>query len=395
MTIILLACAFAIFLPFVLSMTYFGIEGSIYRALAFLIAASPCALVIAIPIGYLSAISSCARRGILLKGGITLDALASCKTIAFDKTGTLTTGELACVGIIPLSGQSQEEVNLSLSIALALERNAMHPIARAIIKYTQERGIAPSPLSQYTSIPGYGLEGTTIFQGETVRVYIGRPSYIQSKMTKESQAVMDAHRQDCESQGKLLAILQIGDSSILLEFQDTTRPKIKELITAIKNKYKLRILMLTGDHGPSAKMIADHLGIDEFFANLRPEDKLRHVTELSQQTHLAMIGDGINDAPSLARATVGISMGKVGSATAIDASDVVLLHDNLEFLDWLIAKSHSTQRIIKQNVVIASAAILFATTPALLGWVPLWLAVILHEGGTVLVGLNSLRLLKK
>lgn len=394
MTIILLALVFAIALPFVLSITYFGVEGSIYRALAFLIAASPCALVIAIPIGYLSAISSCARRGILLKGGITLDALAGCKAIAFDKTGTLTTGELSCVGIIPLSEQTQEELDLSLSIALALERNATHPIARAIIKYAQERNITPSPLSQYQSIPGYGLEGTAVFRGETVKAYIGLPSYIQSKMNKESKLALDQHMQACKDQGKLLAVLQIGHSSILLEFQDTPRPKIKNLIAALKMKYKLRILMLTGDHEPSAQIIAEKLGIDDFFANLRPEDKLRHVSELSKQTHLAMIGDGVNDAPSLARATVGISMGKVGSATAIDASDVVLLNDNLELLDWMIAKSHSTQRIIKQNVVLASAAILFATTPALLGLVPLWLAVILHEGGTVLVGLNSLRLLQ-
>lgn len=395
MTIILLAFLFALFLPFALAIPYFGTEGSIYRALAFLIAASPCALVIAIPIGYLSAISACARKGVLLKGGITLDALARCKAIAFDKTGTLTTGELSCVGIIPLSGQSSQEVNKSLSIALALERNAVHPIARAMINYTQERNIIPAPLQGYQSIPGYGLEGTVVFQGETVQAYIGLPSYIQSQMSKEALLAMEQRIQTCEIEGKLLAILQIGHTSTLLEFQDTPRPKIKELITALKEKYLLRILMLTGDHAPSAKMISEKLGIDDFFANLRPEDKLRHVSELSQHTHLAMIGDGVNDAPSLARATVGIAMGKVGSATAIDASDVVFLNDNIELLDWLIAKSHSTQRIIKQNVVMASAAILFATTPALLGWVPLWLAVILHEGGTVLVGLNSLRLLKK
>jgi P-type E1-E2 ATPase len=153
--------------------------------------------------------------------------------------------------------------------------------------------------------------------------------------------------------------------------------------------------MLTGDHTSSAGMIAESLGIDEFFADLKPEDKLKHITELSNHTQLAMIGDGINDAPALARASVGIAMGKVGSATAVDASDVVLLHDNLELLDWLFLKAYSTQRIIKENVVLASAAILFATTPALLGWVPLWLAVLIHEGGTILVGLNSLRLLKK
>lgn len=392
MTIIGLALVFALSFPWLLSIPFFGIEGSIYRSLAFLIAASPCALVIAIPIGYLSAISSCARNGILLKGGITLDALASCKTIAFDKTGTLTTGELSCTNIIPLSGQTEEEVKVSLSIALALERNAIHPIAKALIKYTQEAGITPYPLKDYKSIPGYGLEGTVYLNNEPQRVYIGHPEYGKTELKKEESSLFEEQQNICKSQGKLLALLKIGNKFTLLEFQDTPRAHIKELIAVLKQRFKLHILMLSGDHHISAQMIARNLDIDEFYANLKPEDKLKKVAALPS---LAMVGDGINDAPSLARATVGISMGKVGSSTAVDASDVVLLHDNLEKLDWLFAKSHKTQQIIKQNVVLASAAIFLATTPALLGWIPLWLAVILHEGGTVLVGLNSLRLLKK
>ena len=153
-------------------------------------------------------------------------------------------------------------------------------------------------------------------------------------------------------------------------------------------------MMLTGDHTDIAHAVAAQVGIDEVFANLRPEDKLAKVAEFSHEG-LIMIGDGINDAPALARATVGISMGKIGSATAIDASDVVFLNDDLSLLDWLVRKSKHTISIVKQNITLALCVIVFATTPALLGLVPLWIAVILHEGGTVPVGLNSLRLLKK
>jgi P-type E1-E2 ATPase len=153
--------------------------------------------------------------------------------------------------------------------------------------------------------------------------------------------------------------------------------------------------MLSGDHAINANAVAKELGIDEVYADLRPEDKLSQVELLSKTKGLMMIGDGINDAPALARATIGISMGKIGSSTAIDASDIVFLNDDLNLLDWLYKKAHLTMRIVKENLTLALAVICCVTTPALLGWVPLWLAVILHEGGTVLVGLNSLRLLKK
>ena len=153
--------------------------------------------------------------------------------------------------------------------------------------------------------------------------------------------------------------------------------------------------MLTGDHHDNAMSVGQEVGIENIHANLRPEDKLQMVAAMAQKRGLIMVGDGVNDAPALMRATVGISMGKIGSATAIDASDVVFLQDDIASLDWLIHKSHKTLFIIKQNLILALAVILFATSPAILGLVPLWVAVLLHEGGTVLVGLNSLRLLRK
>jgi P-type E1-E2 ATPase len=152
--------------------------------------------------------------------------------------------------------------------------------------------------------------------------------------------------------------------------------------------------MLTGDHEQNARKIAEETGIKEFHANLHPEDKMEHVNRLSHEHDLAMVGDGINDAPALARATVGICMGKTGSGAAIEAADIVLLQDNIDRLGWLIRKARKTQAIVKQNLVLATAAILVATIPSLLGFFPLWLAVVMHEGGTVLVGLNALRLLR-
>jgi len=152
--------------------------------------------------------------------------------------------------------------------------------------------------------------------------------------------------------------------------------------------------MLTGDRAESAAGVGHLLGLRSIYANLRPEDKLAKVAELAEHGNLAMVGDGINDAPALARASVGISMGKIGSSTAVDASDVVLLNDDLTLLSWLFLHAHKTHRIVSQNLILALSIIALATTPALLGWIPLWIAVILHEGGTVLVGLNSLRLLR-
>lgn len=371
-TIILLSLAFALSLPLLFSMPYLGFEGSIYRALTFLIAASPCALIIAIPTAYLSAISSCARKGILLKGGTILDALASCSIIAFDKTGTLTSGKLTCTGIEPLT-EKGPPMERAIAIAAGLEKHAVHPIGEAIQALAAEKKIPPAEITDFKSVPGYGLQGK-VGQEEA---YIGHPDYL-SLPPSESKTQN--------------TYLRIGTSLFVFHFTDEIRPESFNAIKSISEK--LTCVMLTGDHTSNAHIVAQTLNIPTVFANLRPEDKLHKVSELSRDKGLIMVGDGINDAPSLARATVGISMGKIGSATAVDASDIVFLKDDLSLLDWLIKKSDCTVRIVKQNLILALAVICFATTPALLGFIPLWLAVILHEGGTVIVGLNSLRLLK-
>lgn len=398
-TIISLSALFAVSFPFILSIPFLGVEGSIYRALAFLIAASPCALIIAIPIAYLSAVSACAKRGILLKGGITLDALTKCHTIAFDKTGTLTTGELACTAFEPLSSTdasqtvSDKDTHEALAAAYAMEKNAVHPIAGAITKFVEPLKLKTTDLKDFKSISGQGLQATVLLPNGSKEVYIGRPAYIQERLPQQLQERLNEKIRTIQEKGELLAVLLIDKQLFIFSFRDTPRPKIVEMLQAVKQR-GLDTIMLTGDHFNSAKRIATELGIDEFHADLTPADKLSYVTDLAEKKGLAMIGDGVNDAPALARATVGLCMGGIGSTAAIDAADVVFLHDNIELLDWLLGKAKQTQQIVRENLLLASAAILVACLPALGGIIPLWAAVVMHEGGTILVGLNALRLFR-
>ncbi len=374
-SIIAIATILAFTLPWLLSIPALGPEGGIYRALTFLIAASPCALIIATPTAYLSAISSCARRGILLKGGAIFDAVSQCRIVAFDKTGTLTTGELTCTGAEQIAGPPYDTTQ-AIAIAATLERNAVHPIAKALVAYGEKLPLLK--LEKFKASAGFGLEGII----DNTPVTIGHREFI---LSKKELAI-------APSQG-LSAYLLVGDALFVFSFTDTIRSEAPSVIAGLK-KRSLSVAMLTGDHKASADTVAKSLGIDEVFADLRPEDKLEIVAKLSQEKGLMMIGDGINDAPALARSSVGIAMGKIGSSTAVEASDVVFLNDDLTLLGNLYDKAHQTRRIVRQNLTLALAVIVCATTPATLGWIPLWLAVVLHEGGTVLVGLNSLRLFK-
>ncbi len=388
-SIIALTFFFALALPLFIAIPYLGMEGAIYRSLAFLIAASPCALIIATPTAYLSAISSCARKGILLKGGITLDALARCKVVAFDKTGTLTTGALRCNAIEPLSDTSLT-LDQALAIAAALERQVVHPIASAICTLAAEKKLSLPPIEQFKTLPGYGLEATL---DDGTPIAIGLPEHISTKLSPSLAGRLSEWTRVVK-EGQILAALVIGSDLFAFSFSDEIREKMTLLIETVQSKNQLTPVMLTGDHAQNANLVGQYLKIPHVFANLRPEDKLAKVAELSDTQGLAMVGDGINDAPALARATVGISMGKIGSATAVDASDVVLLNDDLRLLPWLFTKAQKTEVIVRQNLILALSVICLATLPALLGLIPLWVAVLLHEGGTVLVGLNSLRLLR-
>ena len=393
--IMTLSLLFAVSLPLLFPhLPYLGKEGAVYRALTFLIAASPCALVIATPTAYLSAISSCAKKGILLKGGIILDALARCRTVAFDKTGTLTTGKLRCTTFEPISG-SDLDAKAALAIAASVEQHVVHPIADAMIQHARDSKITFANIKDFKSIAGFGVEAIANYHGKDEQVYIGHFEFVSSKFSKSLQEKLKGYVPAPSSEGRVMSYVLISDDLFCAVFVDDIREDSAFLVKSLRANLGMDVAMLTGDHIQNANAVAKKIGIDEVYADLRPEDKLLTVAELSKEKGLIMIGDGVNDAPALMRATVGISMGKIGSATAIDASDVVFLQDDLALLDWLIHKSRHTVSIIKQNLALAVGVIFFATTPAILGWVPLWAAVILHEGGTVLVGLNSLRLLRR
>lgn len=379
--IIAISGLFAGLTPLFSSVTYLGNEGSVYRALAFLIAASPCALIIAIPTAYLSAISSCAKRGILLKGGIILDSLAKVKRVIFDKTGTLTTAALELASI-----EGPPEL---LAAAAALEKHSSHPIGAALIRAAEEKKLSLPTTSDFRELPGYGIEGTVEGLGP---ITIGHGEHILSKLSGSAREKAAAKAAEITARGESLCALLAGDIAVFFTFRDALKKEAKETIDALKRD-NLAIVMLTGDHKGAAEAVSLALGIDTFESDLRPEDKMAYVAKAEEKAPTAVFGDGINDAPALARASVGISMGNLGSDTAIEASDIVLLHDELMLGPWVIAKSKKTLAIVRQNLAFAVGVIACVSLLALIGLVPLWLAVMLHEGGTILVAINGLRLL--
>lgn len=392
LSIISLTIFFIITIPWVFNIPYLGFEGSFYRSIAFLIAASPCALIIATPIAYLSAISACAGKGILLKGGAILDALDQCEIVAFDKTGTLTTGDLQLIDVRSLNHTAftHEE---AIRAAFTLEFHAVHPIARSIVNYANEKKMSRLKMENFRAVPGFGVQGEIEIREKKYLVFMGSEAFILPTLSDKN--LLNDPVNAAKEKGLLVAVLSLGASIYLLTFEDGLRKGLDVVFKELKKERKIELLMLTGDHAPNAKRVAEALGIDNYLADLKPEDKLSQVGNIAQNRHLAMIGDGVNDAPALARASVGIGMGQIGSSSALEASDIIFLHDNIERLSWLFRKAHQTRQIVRQNLSLAGAVILLATTPALLAWIPLWMAVVLHEGGTVLVGLNALRLLER
>jgi len=392
-TVILSSIVFALALPlFIKNLSYFSVEGSIYRALAYLIAASPCALIIAVPIAYISAINASAKAGIILKGGIALDTLSTIKSVAFDKTGTLTSGELECLSIENANGEEvKEDLEKILSIAKALELHAIHPVAKALINYADYRNIEACEVEACRAVPGHGIEGKAKYQGTLLPVAIGNLNYIISKMPDEKKSFLQKYKNE---EGHLITAMLVGEEVYIFQFVDHLRPNTHQILKDLRENLGLKIYILSGDNDLSVERIAKNLSVDRYYGGLKPEDKLALVEKYSKEGGLAMVGDGINDTPALARASIGISLGHFGSHMATEVAEVVLIKDDLSLIHKLILKSRATTKIVRQNVFVASLIIVGVSVPALLGLIPLWLAVICHEGGTVLVALNSLRLLK-
>lgn len=380
-----------IFFPFVWGVPLAGNEGALIRSVSFLITASPCALMLAVPITYLSALGASARKGAILKGSTVIDGITRCQVVAFDKTGTLTEGKLVVEKILPLTPESSTPIERVLCLAASLERHAVHPVASAIVGSYSSKGGSFFEVGKVSVIPGEGVEGIALADGKQIRLFIGGVEGALHRVG-ESEKVLSIAKEE-QALGKVVAALVLENREIyLFALSDTIRPESGRVASELKALGK-QVVMLTGDHERSAKRVGAMLGLDEVYSDLLPEHKLDLVSKLSSEKGVLMVGDGINDAPALQRATVGASMGQLSSAAAREASDVVLLNNELTLIAWLFWKSLQTRQIVTQNLILASASILIGTISSLQGILPLWLAVSMHEGSTVAVGLNALRLL--
>ncbi|GKA37813.1 probable cadmium/zinc-transporting ATPase HMA1, chloroplastic, partial [Tanacetum coccineum] len=357
--------------------------------------------------------------GILLKGGHVFDSLASCHTIAFDKTGTLTTGEFTCKAIEPIHGHVRGgEATTSccvptcekeaLAVAAAMEKGTTHPIGRAVINHSQEKELPAVYVESFENLPGRGLYATlsslevshSFGNHQELKASLGSVEYITSQFNSkaESQKITEAVIKSSHGTDLVRAALSVNNKKVtLFHFEDKPRIGTKDVILELKEQAKLHVMMLTGDHELSAHRVAKAVGIDEIHCGLKPEDKLNHVTSIPRDTGrgLVMVGDGINDAPALAAATVGVVLAQRASATAIAVADILLLQDNISGVPFCIAKSRQTTSLVKLNVALALSSIMMASLTSVMGFLPLWLTVLLHEGGTLLVCLNSIRALEE
>ena len=385
-------------------------ETTIYRALIFLVVASPCALMASIMPTLLSGIANGARAGILFKSGAQLEMMGRLRAIAFDKTGTLTEGKLQVVQVIAASGQSEHQV---LQTAAALETYSEHPIGQAIVQAAQQKLAIPDVM-EVRSHPGQGIIGKL----DNQRVVVGKAAFIRQQIfvsipeTDSSVAktrLREEHdlsplgsvaltdlSQRLEASGKTVVWVAHGSQVLgIIAVADTLRPRAAQVIMRLKQLGIEQIVMLTGDNERTARSIADELGIEQVYAELLPEDKVSIIRRLQQQYQtVAMVGDGINDAPALAVATVGIAMGAASSDVALETADIVLMADSLEKLQQAIHLGRRAQTIVKQNVTFALSFIILLLVANFAFNITMPLGVIGHEGSTVIVTLSGLRLLR-
>lgn len=386
-TPIMLALAFAIAVipPLVMGAAW---KPWLYEALALLIVACPCALVVSTPVAVVTAVGNAARHGVLIKGGIYLEKAGTLQTIAFDKTGTLTRGQPVVTDVIPLQDQSEAQV---LALAAGIERLSEHPLALAIVRKAKEIRVPVAHVDHFQSVPGRGA-----------RAYIGGSSYrIGSPRWMEEEGFdLTPWRETItrlQEEGKTAVVLgRDREVLALIALTDELRENAGQVICALKQLGIRRTVLLTGDHPAAARSVARRTGVDETRAALLPEDKVSQVRSYAETNGpVGMIGDGINDAPALAAADVGIAMGGVGTDVALETADIVLMADDLHKLPFTIRLSRVSLRVIRQNVAFAVGIKLLAFLLAILGWLTLWLAIVADMGATILVTLNGMRLLKE
>lgn len=358
--------------------------GWFYQAMAFLTAASPCALAIGTPAAVLSAIARAARIGVLVKGGVHLESLARVNAVAFDKTGTLTRGRPTITDVVALSGSDADV----LALAASVEQSSTHPLAKAIVDEAQARQLKFAPAEEIEQIPGKGLRGRVAGRA----VAVGHHSMLDHSAGREQ---VQAEIEKLAGQGKTtVLVIDDGRPVGVLALADNPRENARAALQALHAAGVAKTIMLTGDNAQVATAIAKQVGLDEFHAGLLPEDKVTRVRELqAKYGPVAMIGDGVNDAPALAAASVGIAMGASATDVALETADVALMSDDLAKLPAAIALARFARRIIAQNLIIALGVIAVLAPLSALGFTMLGIAVLFHEGSTVVVVLNSLRLL--
>ena len=359
---------------------------TIYRAMIFLVVASPCALVSSIMPAILSGISNAARKGILFKGGVHLENVGGVKVVAFDKTGTLTSGKPKVIDIISLQGNTEIEL---LRLAASIETLSQHPIAKAIVQTATVKNIQLDRPKELQAIHGIGVYGSL----NDIEYKIGK------KETLEDQIISGEHTKmvtELEEQGKTVIYVSANKQLIgLLTIQDIIRPQAKKVIDDLK-AMGIKVALLTGDSKVTGNAIGKQAGIDEVFAELLPEQKVEAVKKLEgKYGKVAMVGDGVNDAPALATASVGIAMGSGGTDVAMETADIILMADNIENIPFAISLGRRTGRVIKQNVAFAILVALTLVTLNFIGGIlNLPEGVVGHEGSTVLVIVSGLRLLR-
>ena len=355
-----------------------------YRALVLLVIACPCALAISTPVSMVSAITAGSKNGIIIKGGEYIESLSKIKAILFDKTGTLTEGNLEVNNIIPSNGFSKEKL---INIACSLEEKSKHPIAKAFKEYKDKHNISLKEVHEFESLAGKGLKGK--INGKTY--YIGKKELFD--YNKNLNKDIDEFNKK-ENLGKTNII--IGNDDFILGFislTDKIRENGPETIEKLK-KHSIKTLMLTGDNLATAKVVSEKLGLDTYYPNLLPQDKVKIVENtLNEYENIAMVGDGVNDAPSLARANVGIAMGMDGADVAIETADIVLMQNNISMVSFLINLAKKTMGVVKQNIAVALSIKGLLAILGVLGYVTLWEAVLIGDMGlTLLVVANALRI---
>jgi Zn2+/Cd2+-exporting ATPase len=369
-----------------------------YAALVLLVGLSPCALVISTPASTLSALANAARKGILIRGGEFIEKAASINVIAMDKTGTLTRGKPRLVGMALFREQilqwapgtvPPEDVREILSRVASVEVSSSHPLALALVQTARTEGIVPQSALDTRIVPGKGAVGTV----DGIPTPVGNARLL-ADLNFEIPPELAAITAKWKSDG-LTSVLAAGPDFVAgFAFEDEIRPESHAVLQDLRQLGIKEIFMLTGDKRETADSVGERLGVTKVYAALLPEDKTKIIREASERSRVMMVGDGVNDAPSLALATIGVAMGGLGSEVALNAADIVLMHDRLDRIPDLIRLARRTRTIIRTNLIFAAAMIVVLTVASFAIRLPLPFAVIGHEGSTVLVILNGLRLLR-